>query len=199
MNDNTIYTQLFSNWASDVLKKLEAQPISRIQWVHRDYLNANLYNPNKMAPPELKLLRESIKKDGWVFPILVLPKEVHIEGLTANAQHDRYTVIDGFHRYLSSGHKEIYPLTDGYVPIVFPQGSDHIATTVRMNRVKGTHTVLGMADIIAILIKEGKTLEYITKEYGMEEEEVYRLANRKGIPKTDIVTQSEFSKAWTPQ
>lgn len=181
-----------------VNQKIAQQPISNVQWVHRDELNPNLYNPNKMAPPEMKLLVESIAKDGWLFPICVLPKEVHIEGLTDNAQADRYTIIDGFHRYQTSGKPEVYALTDGLVPIVFPAGSDHIATTVRMNRVKGTHTVLGMADIIEILVKQGKTVEYIMAEYGMEAEEVYRLANRKGIPKTELVTQAQWSKAWTP-
>jgi hypothetical protein len=174
------------------------QPISQVQWVHRDELNANLYNPNKMAPPEMKLLIESISADGWLFPICVLPKGVHIEGLTNNPGKDRFTIIDGFHRYLTSGKPKVYALTEGFVPIVFPLGTDHVATTVRMNRVKGTHTILGMADIIEILLKEGRTLEYIMAEYGMEAEEVYRLANRKGIPKTEIVTQVDFSKAWTP-
>jgi hypothetical protein len=178
---------------------LSKQPISNVQWVHRDELNPNLYNPNLMAPPEMKLLVESILKDGWLFPICVLPKDVHIEKLTDNEKQDRFTIIDGFHRYKTSGVPCIYAITKGFVPIVFPAGNDYIATTVRMNRVKGTHTVLGMADIIEILWKQGKSLEYIMKEYGMEAEEVYRLANRKGIPKTEIVTASEFSKAWVPQ
>lgn len=179
--------------------EITKQPISNIKWVHRSELNPNLYNPNKMAPPELNLLIESITKDGWLFPICVLPKEVHIEGLTNNKNLNTYPIIDGFHRYKASGKPKVYALTEGFVPIVFPSGSDHIATTIRMNRVKGTHTVLGMADIIEILLKQGKSLEYIMQEYGMESEEVYRLANRKGIPKTDIVTGSEWSKAWTPE
>lgn len=184
----------------DKLKSiLSNQPINNIQWVHRDELNPNLYNPNQMAPPEMNLLVESIIKDGWLFPICVLPKDVHIEGLTNNVNKNSFTIIDGFHRYKTSGKPEVYQITKGYVPIVFPMGTDHIATTVRMNRVKGTHTVLGMADIIEILLKQGKSLEYIMKEYGMEAEEVYRLANRKGIPKTDIITGSEWSKAWTPE
>jgi hypothetical protein len=133
------------------------------------------------------------------FPICVLPKDVHIEGLTDNANHDRYTIIDGFHRHKTSGVKGIAALTKGYVPIVFPKGDDHIATTVRMNRIKGTHTVVGMADIILILLKQGKSLEYIMQEYGMEEEEVVRLANQKGVAKSDIIKKTPFSKAWSPK
>lgn len=33
----------------------------------------------------------------------------------------------------------------------------------------------------------------------MESEEVIRLANRKGIPKTDIIHNSEWSRSWTPE
>jgi hypothetical protein len=178
---------------------ISIQPVTNVLWVHREELNPNLYNPNQMAPPEMELLVESIIKDGWLFPICVLPKDVHIEGLTNNESKSSYTIIDGFHRYKTSGKPKVYAITEGYVPIVFPTGTDHIATTVRMNRVKGTHTVLGMADIIEILLKQGKTLEYIMAEYGMESEEVYRLANRKGIPKTDIITEGTWSRAWAPK
>lgn len=192
-------SKITSTIKEDLQVQLLSQPISNIYWVHRDELNPNLYNPNQMAPPEIKLLVESIIKDGWLFPICVLPKDVHIVGLTDNAKQNYFTIIDGFHRYKTSGNTKVYQITQGYVPIVFPKGTDHIATTVRMNRVKGTHTVLGMADIIELLLKEGKSLEYIMLEYGMEAEEVYRLANRKGIPKTDIVINANFSKAWTPE
>jgi hypothetical protein len=175
-----------------------AQPINNIHWVHRDELNPNLYNPNQMAPPEMKLLIESIINDGWLFPICVLPKDVHIENLTENENLDKYTIIDGFHRYKTSGNPQVYKITEGYVPIVFPKGTDHIATTVRMNRVKGTHTVLGMADIVEMLIKDGKSIDYIMQQFGMESEEIYRLASRKGIPKTELITDAMWSTAWTP-
>lgn len=198
--------QLKSNFRANIIggygseqELVESQPISNVFWVHRDKLNPNLYNPNKMAPPEMKLLVESIVNDGWLFPICVLPIDVHIEGLTDNAGHDRYTIIDGFHRYSVSENEKVYKLTDGFVPIVHPMGSDHIATTVRMNRVKGTHTVLGMADIIKILLDQGRTVEYIMKEYGMEKEEVVRLATSLGIPKSDLIVNNEFSKAWVPE
>lgn len=180
-------------------EKINNQPISLIQWVHRDELNANLYNPNLMAPPEKELLIESIINDGWLFPICVLPKDVHIEGITDNEGKNKFTIIDGYHRHLISGHEKVYPLTGGYVPVVFPKGNDHIATTIRMNRVKGTHTVLGMSDVVSLLIKQGKTPEYIINAYGMEREEVVRLANKAGIPKTEIITEHSFSKGWVPE
>ncbi len=78
-------------------------------------------------------------------------------------------------------------------------GSDHIATTVRMNRVKGTHTVLGMAEIVKILLAQGRDVPYIMKEYGMEKEEIVRLASSVGIPKSELIKNANFSKSWTPE
>jgi hypothetical protein len=152
-----------------------------------------------MASIEFNLLTKSVLEDGWLFPICVLSKDIHVEGLTENELKNRYTIIDGFHRYKNSERPELYKRTDGFVPCVLPTGDDHIATTVRMNRIKGTHTVIGMAEIVGILLKEGRTVEYIMKTYGMESEEVFRLANRVGIPKSDIITSGEWSKAWKPE
>lgn len=72
-------------------------------------------------------------------------------------------------------------------------------TTIRMNRARGTHGVLPMADIIESMIHEGKCMDEICDRLQMETEEVIRLANRKGIPKTDIVVNSDWSKSWEPE
>lgn len=195
---NIVKQTIMQDLPSNIVEAILNQPISGIKWVHRDQLNPNLYNPNKMAPPEMDLLVQSIKADGWLFPILTLPIDVHVDGFTDNADLDKFTIIDGFHRYQISGHDEVYPLTEGYVPIVHPMGSDIMATTVRMNRVKGTHGVLGMASIVKILLEQGKNLEYIMREYGMEKEEVVRLAASQGIPQTDIIKNGKYSEAWEP-
>lgn len=166
------------------------QPVSNIQWLHRDELSPNLYNPNSVAPPEKKLLKVSILEDGWLFPILVLSKE--------NSE-DKFTIIDGFHRWTISADKDIYQLTDGYLPVIVLNPRNRMATTVRMNRAKGTHAVLKMADIITNEVKKGRSLEELMNSYGMEKEEVIRLTNANGIPQTEIVKNNEWSKSWTPE
>ena len=85
------------------------QPLDKITWVNRDTLKPNHYNPNKVAPPELKLLKISILEDGWTQPIVINPDN---------------TIVDGFHRWTVSGHKEIYDLTDGKVPTVMVEPKD---------------------------------------------------------------------------
>ena len=49
----------------------DAMPVDSVKWVARGELRANGYNPNKVAPPELRLLRRSILEDGWTQPIVV--------------------------------------------------------------------------------------------------------------------------------
>ena len=174
------------------------EPINNIIWVHRDELCPNLYNPNSVAPPEMRLIKTSIMQDGWLFPILTFPKDFHIDGLTNNASLSKYTIIDGFHRYTISGDKEVSKLTGGMVPIVAFLPSNPLATTVRMNRAKGTHAVLKMKDIVEARLRDGDPIEKIMNEFGMEKEEVIRLANRAGIHQDKIISETDWSDSWHP-
>jgi len=163
------------------------QPLDKITWLDREKLKPNNYNPNKVAPPELKLLKISILEDGWTQPIVVNPD---------------YTIVDGFHRWTVSGHKEIYALTDGKIPTVMVETKDvsqQKMATIRHNRARGTHGVLAMSDIITSMVEEGITGQEIIKRLGMEKEEVVRLLFRSGIPKSEVFKDAEFSKAWKPK
>lgn len=165
----------------------EQQPVNGVRWVHRDALRANDYNPNAVAPPEMELLKRSIMEDGWTQPIVV-----HTDG----------TIVDGFHRWTVSGILEVYRLTDGYVPVVMlpnKTAEDRRISTVRHNRARGSHAVLKMADIVEHLLRRGVPADEIEARLGMEREEIVRLANRKGIPKTAIISGSRWSKSWTPE
>lgn len=111
-------------------------------------------------------------------------------------------IVDGFHRWTVSADKEVSALTRGLVPVVTVEPKDEASrkmSTIRHNRARGTHGVLPMATIIESMIKESKSMDEICERLQMESEEVIRLANRKGIPKTDIVVNSDWSKAWEPE
>lgn len=176
----------------------ENQPINKIVWIKRDELSANLYNPNAVAKPEMRLLKQSILEDGWLFPILVFDKSIHIEGMTNNADHNVYTIVDGFHRFTISKDPEVYKLTDGFVPCIIINPKNPMATTVRMNRAKGNHAVLKMSEIVLNQVERGVPVENIMKEFGMEKEEVMRLSRRGGISLSDRVRNADWSEAWVP-
>lgn len=167
--------------------KVKKQPLEKITWIDRNELKPNNYNPNVVAPPELKLLKISILEDGWTQPIVV---------------NSDYSIIDGFHRWTVSGHKEIYDLTDGKVPVVIVENKtkdDKMMATIRHNRARGTHLVLAMSDIVTEMVNNGLSGEEIMLRLGMEKEEVTRLLYKAGIPKSDVFKDAEFRKAWTPK
>lgn len=163
------------------------QPINTVIWRSRDTLKANDYNPNRVAPPELKLLKISILSDGWTQPIVI---------------NNDYTIVDGFHRWTVSGDPEVSALTDGLVPTVMLQGktrADKQMATIRHNRARGTHIVVEMSNIVKEMIDQGLTGKEIQEKLQMEKEEVIRLLQRSGIPKSDVFKDKDFSKSWKPK
>jgi ParB-like chromosome segregation protein Spo0J len=160
------------------------QPISAVQWVNRNALKPNGYNPNRVAPPELKLLKISIIEDGWTQPIVINPDN---------------EIVDGFHRWTVSADPEIAKMTGGLIPVVVTRPKDKAQqkmATIRHNRARGTHGVLDMSKIVQSMIEEGISQQEIMSRLQMESEEVIRLALKAGIPKTKIIQDSEYSKAW---
>lgn len=161
---------------------LDAQPVSRVRWAHRDTLRPNDYNPNAVAPPELELLILSILEDGWTQPIVTLS-----DG----------TIVDGFHRYTVSGDERLLARYGGYVPTVTIEAckTHRRMSTIRHNRARGTHGILPMASIVRGMIEDGVAEAEICRRLGMEDEELARLLNRSGMP---VTTGKGFGKAWVP-
>lgn len=170
--------------------KTKDQPLQSIEWVPRDSIEPNDYNPNKQAPPEHKLLHVSILCDGWTQPIVVFDDGSGAKPL----------IVDGEHRWRASANKEIAKMTDGLVPIVRIKKtrSERIMSTIRHNRARGEHGVLNMSELVCELLKEGQDPESLCSLLGMEDEEVNRLAERSGLPEVIARKHSEFSKGWVP-
>lgn len=148
---------------------LTAEPVSSVQWVDRKNLKPNNYNPNKVAPPELELLKISILEDGWTQPIVVL---------------NDMTIVDGFHRYTVSDDKRLREKYAGFVPIVMIKADKlhRQMSTIRHNRARGTHAVLPMADIVKGMIDDGVDPKELQRRMQMEDEEISRLVDRAGMP-----------------
>lgn len=167
----------------------EDQPISQVLWVPRTALRANEYNPNIVAPPELRLLELSILEDGWTQPIVA----------RKNKGGKTYEIVDGFHRWTVSEKPKVSELTDGCVPVVITRNTtdeERRLSTVRHNRARGQHHVIRMAEIVADLLDKGIAPEELERRLGMEDEEVERLAQRGKM--TDRAAGGEFGEAWSP-
>lgn len=140
-------------------------PLSTLEWVEREKLRANDYNPNKVSKENLKLLTQSILTNGWTLPIVVRPD---------------YTIIDGFHRWTVSGEEPLRTKLGGKVPVVKVAHTDEtedIYGTITHNRARGTHLLEPMKAIVKRLLDDGKTVQEIGRQLGMRPEEVFRLSD----------------------
>lgn len=170
------------------------EPVDFVKWVVNENVVANDYNPNKVAPPEMELLEVSIMNDGYTQPI-VSWSNPDKEGMTE--------VIDGFHRNRVG--KESVVVRDrvkGYLPVVDIRTeqsgkNDRIASTIRHNRARGKHQVDAMSEIVIELKNRNWTNKRISKQLGMDEEEVLRLCQVSGLE--HLFSDKDFSRAWVSE
>lgn len=143
-------------------------------------LKPNPWNPNKVAKPEMDLLEVSIKKSGFCFPLVVI-----------KVSEQEYMIVDGFHR-----HKIAIKLKMPVIPVVvLEEDIDELMNaTIRFNRAKGTHQVNRMSNIVAELIYLGYDDKQISKNLGMDKDEVLRLKQNTGL--LDVFKDCEYSKSW---
>lgn len=165
-----------------------AEPVDCVLWVPGDSVGSNDYNPNSVAPPEMKLLEHSIAEDGYTQPIV------------AWENGDSYEVVDGFHRNrVGKESKAVRARTHGYLPLTIINAEradkgDRIAATIRHNRARGKHQVEAMSDIVIELRRRNWSEEKIGRELGMDPDEVLRLTQITGI--AEMFSDQEFSKSW---
>jgi len=162
-------------------------PVESIQWIRMEKVEGNEYNPNKVAPPEMKLLYVSIREDGYTQPIVACYEK----------DEDVHVVVDGFHRNrVGKEYPDIKEKLHGYLPIVpLNKGiNERMAATIRHNRARGTHEVRGMAEIVAELHLKGISDKKIAEQLGMEKDEILRLKQFIGLG--DLFKNRAFSKSW---
>lgn len=161
-------------------------PVYNVIAVPLDKIRANSYNPNSVAPPEMALLEMSIWEDGYTMPVVAyyIPDE------------DIYEIVDGYHRYTTlKTSKRIYDRENGLLPVVViaKDESNRMASTIRHNRARGSHSIELMSNIVAELTKSGMSDAWILKHVGMDKDELLRLKQITGI--ADLFKQGDFSEA----
>lgn len=177
----------------------KSEPVDCVQWVPADSVEGNEYNPNRVAPPEMRLLKVSIDKSGYTQPVVAWLKK-HLPITPGQNGHYKYEVVDGFHRTrVGREYKSIRERLHGYLPVtVIRSGREDEASrmeaTIQHNRARGVHGVRPMADLVADLIKLGRTDDEIAHELGMDADEVLRFKQNKGLP--ELFKNHEYSNAW---
>jgi ParB-like chromosome segregation protein Spo0J len=170
------------------ISPMKNEPVDCVLWVKNDKIKANDYNPNKVAPPEMELLKTSILEDGYTQPIVAYPVDDQIE------------VVDGFHRNrVGKECPEVEKRIKGYLPIVAIKQektgkNDRIASTIRHNRARGSHNVELMSTIVSELVEMGKGDYWICKHIGMSKDELLRMKQITGL--ASLFKDTDFSQSW---
>ena len=164
-------------------------PVYNVIAVPIEKVVPNTYNPNTVAPPEMKLLYDSIKEDGYTMPIVCY---------YAKAQ-DRYIIVDGFHRYrVMLEYPDIYQRENGMLPVsvIDKPLAQRMASTIRHNRARGSHDVDLMSNIVKELHELGRSDAWISQHLGMDKDEILRLKQITGL--AALFRDVKFGRAWRP-
>ena len=165
-------------------------PVYNIISVPVEKIKPNTYNPNAVAPPEMRLLYESIRIDGYTMPIVCY----------YSRENDVYVIVDGFHRYrIMLEYPDIYEREKGMLPVsVIDKAIDQrMASTIRHNRARGSHNVDLMSNIVKELHELGRSDAWIARHLGMDRDEILRLKQITGL--TELFRDKEFGRAWVPE
>ncbi len=174
--------------ATNSISPMKNHPIDLVLWVPIEEVKKNAYNPNSVAPTELKLLETSIVEDGYTQPVVTWISETGRE------------IIDGFHRSkVAKESEKVANTLMGFIPVTTVRDtqtnkSNRMASTIRHNRARGTHSVDAMSEIVLELKARNWKTARICKELGMEEDEVLRLCQVTGL--SGLFSDVEFSQAW---
>lgn len=192
--------QLDEDTRIDVLNEIRAalhevsplrdQPADYVRWVPAKEVEGNAYNPNVVAPAEMRLLERSMRDNGITMGIVVWRED----------GSDHYEVVDGFHRH-TVGKEKLAEQLRGRLPVVVVNDSrtglaDRMAATVQHNAARGKHTVDGMAELVLDLARQRKSDKWISENLGLDPDEVLRLRQTQGL--AEMFADEEFSEAWEP-
>lgn len=170
---------------------MKEHPVDCVLWIKQEDIQANAYNPNAVAPPEMALLERSIEEDGYTQPVVVWQ-----EG------DSQYEIIDGFHRSLVAQSTTMYGRVQGRLPVTITNQSrtalaDRMASTIRHNRARGEHNTELMQHIVSELVQAGMSDKWIMQHIGMDVDELLRLKQLTGL--AALFSHGEFSRAWVTE
>lgn len=167
----------------DLVRDVSPDPAVSPRLLPAAQVQANDYNPNRVASVEMDLLENSIRADGITMAVVVVP-----DGAGGGV------VVDGFHRRTVAAER----LQREYIPcaVLDRPMADRMASTVRHNRARGKHQVDLMASIVKAMMGLGWEDAQIAENLGMSVEELLRLRQMVGAAK--LLAAEEYTREWAP-
>lgn len=147
-----------------------------------DLVQANNYNPNNVSSDNMKLLETSIIENGMCFPVVTI----------WSPDDEKYIIIDGFHRYTIF--KDYLEAKELPIVVLNHDIKQRMSATVQFNRARGVHQVEMMGDLVKALVEQGMEEDDISKQLGMQLEEVFRLKQITGV--AELFKKQLYSPAW---
>ena len=176
--------------AIHAVSPMKHHPVDLVLWVRSERVQANDYNPNRVAAPEMRLLTHSVRANGYTMPIVT------------HETNEATIVVDGFHRHrIGREIPDVAESVHGRLPVtrIRAERSDEaarIAATIEHNRARGEHQVDQMSEIVRMLHRAGWRDAKIQEELGMDLDEVTRLKQLTGL--AELFADREYSEAWEP-
>lgn len=151
--------------------------------VRAELVVENLYNPNSVSPDKMELLAQSVRDNGFCFPIVTV----------WDPEQDLLVVIDGAHRRLVLGPAW---LDCDYIPVVvLPHNMQRrLAATWQFNKARGVHQVDLDAELIRRLIQQGVSEEEVAERLGVDLDTVHRYKQVTGV--AELFRNADWSGAW---
>ena len=144
-------------------------PAYGVRAVPIEKIVANSYNPNIMAPPEMRLLELSIWEDGYTMPCVCYYLE----------EDDLYGML---------------PVT-----VIEKDISNRMASTIRHNRARGMHNLELMTEIVTELVKSGMSDKWIMRNIGMDKNELLRFKQISGLAELFRDKEFGWSDDWSEE
>ena len=171
----------------DNTDKIKVSPVYNVLRIPLEKIQANNYNPNSVASPEMRLLETSIIEDGFTMPIVCY----------YDSEIEKYIIVDGFHRFTIAKESHIVNKREGNtvpVTVINKNIQNRVASTIRHNKARGTHDISVMVTIVEELVESGLGDDWIKRNLGMEQEELLKLKQVSGL--SSLFKDAEFNKSW---
>ena len=172
---------------------MKHHPVDCVLWVKQEEVQANSYNPNKVAPPEMASLKISIETSGYTQPTVVWQED---------EKNGIYEIIDGYHRWLTSQIPSISERVMGRLPVAIANQertglASRMGATVLHNEARGKPDVELLQKMVTDVVNSGMSDGWIMKNFGMDADKVLRLKQLTGL--AALFVDKEFSRSWVTE